>query len=260
MNLGVKLTNLFDADVGEAEMVRRAASAGATAVGYRPWYDDLAELVDAVEAEGVRLSYLSGGSPAVEGPEFPLIDPATREGAIEDLERAIDAAERVGCGAVNVIPGRRQDRLDPAEAHLAVVESLRRVAPRAERAGVTLLVEPINAVDHPGVALTASSEGYKIVDAIGSQNVQLLYDVYHQQITEGNLTANLRTHVDAIGYVHVGDVPGRQEPGTGEINYPNVLSALADAGYEGIVSCEFEPTGDPEAAIRDVGSLLESAT
>jgi len=84
--------------------------------------------------------------------------------------------------------------------------------------------------------------------------------VYHQQITDGNVIANVRRHVDEIGYVHVGDVPGRHEPGTGEINYPNVLSALADAGYDGYVSCEFEPTGEPEAAIRHVGSLVDAAT
>lgn len=141
--------------------------------------------------------------------------------------------------------------------HNAIVRALRAVAGHAERTGVTLLVEPVNTrVDHPGIYLTSSYEGYAIVEAVDSPNVKLLYDVYHQQIAEGNLVANVREHVDQIGHVHVGDVPGRHEPGTGEINYPNVLQAFADAGYDGYVGCEFEPIGEPEDAIRAVGALL----
>jgi len=113
-------------------------------------------------------------------------------------------------------------------------------------------------LDPEAVHLTSSYEGYKIVDAVDSPAVRLLYDVYHQQITEGNLIANVRNHVDLIGGVHVADVPGRHEPGTGEIRYPAVLSALADAGYGGYIGCEFEPTGDPEDAIRDVRAMIEA--
>jgi hydroxypyruvate isomerase len=260
VKLSVKVNNLFGSDVEDAAMVRRAASAGADAVGYWPWYaEDLDVVVDTAASEGVDIAYLSGGSPAVEGPEFPLIDPTSREEAIAEMARAIDVAADTGSEFLNVIPGRRRETLDPAVQHNAVVRALRDVAPRAERREITVLVEPVNTrVDHPGIYLTSSYEGYEIVEAVDSPNVKLLYDVYHQQITEGNLIANVREHVDQIGHVHVGDVPGRHEPGTGEINYPNVLGALADAGYDGYVGCEFEPTGSPEAAIRSVGELLAS--
>ena len=118
------------------------------------------------------------------------------------------------------------------------------------------MVEPLNsAVDHPGYFLTSSYEGYDILEAVDSPNVKLLYDVYHQQITEGNVIQNVTDHIDLIGHVSVADVPGRHEPGTGELNYENVFSALDDAGYEGYVGLEFSPTGDSAEAIKDVRSL-----
>lgn len=260
VELSVKVNNLFGADVPTDEMVRRAAAAGADAVGYWPWYDDdLEVLVEAAATAGVDIAYLSGGSETVAGPEFPLTDPDVREAAIEELERAIEVAAAVDSDFLNVIPGRRMDTRDPAQHRHDVVDALRQVAGLAERVGVTVLVEPVNtAVDHPGIYLTSSYDGYNIVDAVDSPNVRLLYDVYHQQITEGNIIANLRSHLNAVGHVHVGDVPGRHEPGTGEIDYPSVLHALADAGYDGYVGAEFEPTGTPEAAIRHVAALLES--
>lgn len=259
--LSVKVNDVFGSGVEDAEMVRRAARAGADAVGFRPWYDgNLDVVVDAAAAAGVDVAYLSGGSPASDGPAFPVTDPRSRDDAVEHLERGIDVAAAAGAGSLNVIPGRRVESLDPAVQHRSVVDALRRASARAERAGVTLLVEPVNArVDHPGIYLTSSEEGYAIVDAVDSPNVKLLYDVYHQQITEGNLVENVRTHVDEIGHVHVADVPGRHEPGTGEIHYPNVLAALFEAGYEGYVGCEFDPLGDPEAAIRAVRSMLADA-
>jgi len=139
-----------------------------------------------------------------------------------------------------------------------VVHALRSVAEQARSADVVLAVEPINAVEAPGIYLRSSYDGYDIVDAVDNSHVTLLYDVYHQQITEGNLIANIRRHTEDIGYVHVGDVPGRHEPGTGEINYPNVFGALADAGYEGYVGCEFTPLTDPETAIRKVRRMLDA--
>jgi hydroxypyruvate isomerase len=131
-----------------------------------------------------------------------------------------------------------------------------RVAPDAEEAGVTLVLEPLNtAVDHPGYYLTSTAEGIEIVEEVGSPSVQLLYDVYHQQITEGNVIDTITDHVEHIGHIHIADVPGRHEPGTGELNYANVFDAIDDADYEGYVGCEFSPTGDPDAAMADVLEL-----
>lgn len=258
VKLSVKVNNVFG-DVPPAEMVERAAEAGADAVGFRPWFDDrLDEVVAAAADTGVSLSYLSGGSESTDGPAVPMADPGRTEEAVGDLRRAIDVAADAGAEFLNVIPGWANDTLDPAVQRRSVVDALRQVAERARSADVVLAVEPINTVDLPGIYLRSSYEGYSIVDAVSHSNVTLLYDCYHQQITEGNLIANLRRHVDEIGYVHIGDVPGRHEPGTGEINYQNVLSALAGAGYDGYVGCEFTPLTDPETAIHDVRNTLDS--
>lgn len=261
MRLSVKVNEVFGDEPPIEEMVHRAGEAGAEAVGFWPWHDESVEtFADAADAAGVGISYLSGGSPAVEGPEFRLAAPATSDQAVAEIKRGISVARSVGSDSFNVIPGLRDEALDPAVQHTTIVRGLRQVAPAAEAADVTLLVEPINrSVDHPGVYLDSSYEGYKIVEAVDSPNVQLLYDVYHQQITEGNLIANLRAHADEIGHVHVADVPGRHEPGTGEINYSRVLSALAETGYDGYVECEFFPSGEPEAAIQRVGELVADA-
>jgi len=131
------------------------------------------------------------------------------------------------------------------------------VATNAEGAGVTLGVEPLNTiVDHPGYYLTSSAEGYEIVETVDSPAVKLLFDIYHQQVSEGNVTRNLTSDIGQVGYVHIADVPGRHEPTTGELNYANVLTALDDAGYDGYVGCEFTPEHDPSAAIENCRNLL----
>lgn len=257
MELSVKVNNLFDRDVPPAEMVRRAVDAGADAVGYRPWYDGaLAEVIEAAEECGVEIAYLSGGSEATDGPAFPLADPDSADAAVGEVERAIAVAGDAGAEYLNVIPGWQDETTSRATQRRSIVGALRRLSGPAAAAGVTLAVEPINAVDLSGVYLRSSDEAVGIVDAVDSDSVGLLYDFYHQQITEGDLIRTVREHVDLVDHVHVGDVPGRHEPGTGEINYPVVLEELVDAGYEGYVECEFEPLASPEAAIRHVRSLL----
>jgi len=115
---------------------------------------------------------------------------------------------------------------------------------------VRLAVEPLNTlVDHVGYFLDSSEEGLRIVEEVASPAVGLLYDVYHMQIMEGNLIATIRRNVDAIYHVHIGDVPGRHEPGTGEINYANVLRALDEAGYDGWCGMEFSPSDSSAAAL-----------
>jgi len=120
--------------------------------------------------------------------------------------------------------------------------------------------EPLNTrVDHPGYFLESADRGFEIVEAVGSSHVRLLYDIYHQQITEGNITQTLIDHLDLVGHVHVADVPGRHEPGTGELDYRNIFAALTEASYEGVVSCEFGPTSNPDIAVKEVVELANLA-
>ncbi len=256
-DLSVKIDYLF-ADEAHADHVHRVADVGVEAIGFRPWYGDaLPEVVAAARERDLSIAYLSGGDEATDGPEFPLTDPDRLDEGIAGIERMIERAAEAGAATVNVIPGLECDRIGRAAHHVATVEALREVAPVAEDTGVTIVLEPLNTrVDHPGYYLTDADEGYEIVRAVDSPRVKLLFDVYHEQIAAGDVIGRFREYADAVGDVHVADVPGRHEPGTGELNYGPILDAIDETGYDGYVECEFRPRGDPVEAIRGVQSLL----
>jgi hydroxypyruvate isomerase len=228
------------------ERVTRAAEAGADGVEFWGWRDKDLDAIERAADDGdvPIVGSVAGGT---------LTDPGVADEAVETVRDSIAMADERGIPALIATTGPDQDGLDRDAQHENIVDVLSRVAPDAEDAGVTLVLEPLNtAVDHPGYYLTSSEEGFEIVDAVGSPNVRLLYDVYHQQITEGNVIDTVTENVDKVGHVHIADVPGRHEPGTGELNYQNVFHALDDAGYDGYVGCEFSPTGDPDDAMADV--------
>lgn len=144
--------------------------------------------------------------------------------------------------------------LSEEEKYKSVLDGLREIAPLAEAAGVTLVLEPLNnLVDHAGYWLKNSDVGFGLIQKVNSPNIRLLFDIYHQQVTEGNIIDRLTKNLDFIGHVHVADVPGRHQPGTGELNYANILDQLRAAGYEGTVGLEFDPTvPSKEAALASL--------
>ena len=244
-DISVCVEMVFD-DEPFHERVPRAAAAGADAVEFWGWRDkDLDALRAAADEADVPVAAFGAGG--------TLTDPDQADEAVETIRESIETAGDLGCPTLIATTGPDVDGLDRETQYENVVEVLSTVAPDAEEAGVTLALEPLNtAVDHSGYYLTSSAEGFDIVDDVDSPGVRLLYDVYHQQITEGNVIQTVTENVDRIGHVHVADVPGRHEPGTGELNYANVFSALDDAGYDGYVGCEFRPTGDSESAMDAV--------
>jgi hydroxypyruvate isomerase len=141
------------------------------------------------------------------------------------------------------------------------VAALRAAAPMLEKNGMTAIVEVLNTyVDHAGYFLYYVRDGAELIDRVGSPNVKLLFDIYHVQIMEGNLIQSIRANIDRIGHFHVGDVPGRHQPGTGEINYRNVFKAIYDQGdrFRGSVALEYSPTVPLEqdlAAMRDLANF-----
>jgi len=186
-----------------------------------------------------------------------ITDPSLHDEAVADVERSLELGQELGTETLIVTVGPERGELPPGAEHRAIVDVLREAAPAAETAGITLVLEPLNTtVDHRGYYLDSSYEAYEIVDAVDSARVKVLYDVYHQQITEGNLIENIREHAEFIGHYHVADVPGRHEPGTGEIDYENVFEAIGETDYEGFVGLEFHPSGSPRDAIGTVRSLL----
>jgi hydroxypyruvate isomerase len=186
---------------------------------------------------------------------FAANDADVRAALLGDMRTAVEVAGRVGARWCTVVPGD-YDRRVPWEYQTAnVIDNLRRCAEVLEPAGLVGVLEPLNHWrDHAGVFLTGIPQAYEICRAVDSPSVKILDDLYHQQITEGNLIPNLDRAWDEIAYVQVGDNPGRKEPTTGEINYRNVFRHLHAKGYRGVVGMEHGnsmPGKEGERAVID---------
>jgi hydroxypyruvate isomerase len=166
-----------------------------------------------------------------------------------NVEKAITYAKALGCGQVNCLAG-----IAPAGAGIAglentFVENLKFAADRLKRAGIKLLVEPINIRDIPGFFLNSTKQALGILDRVGSQNLYIQYDIYHMQIMEGDLARTIEANLPRIAHIQLADNPGRHEPGTGEINYPFLYEHIDRIGYEGWVGAEYKPKAGTEAGL-----------
>ena len=177
-------------------------------------------------------------------------DPAARTTFLAELTKLLDTADRLECPAIIVLSGDRLRGVSHQTQHQTCVETLRRAAEVVAKKNVTLLLENIDPEENPKYFLTSVAEGFQIIREVGHPNVKFLYDFYHEQIAEGNLIEKLEKNIDLVGVVHVADVPGRHEPGTGEINYANIFRKLAELKYGGYAAMEFIPSGDPVANLR----------
>jgi len=184
-----------------------------------------------------------------------IADPAARDGFLSDLKSFLDVAEKLECPGVIVLSGDRIENLSHQAQHDACVEVLKRSADIAAQRNVTLLLENIDPEENPKYFLTSVAEGFEIVRKVDHPHVKVLYDFYHEQIAEGNLIEKLEKNIDCVGLVHIADVPGRHQPGTGEINYENILRKLAELKYTNYAAMEFEPVGDPVSALRSAREM-----
>ncbi len=227
------------------------ADAGFQAIEFWRWRNkDLQAIKKRADRLGLQIAAFVCEAPG------SLVNPADRDGWVAGARESIDIACEIGVSTLIVTTGNELEDISRWAQHDSIVAGLRAVAPYAEQRGVTLVLEPLNVlVDHKGYYLYSSQEGFDIVRAVESPAVKLLYDIYHQQITEGFLIETIRQNIGLIGHFHVADVPGRHEPGTGEINYQNVFAAIDEAGYQGWVGLEFRPSADPRQALERVKQL-----
>jgi hydroxypyruvate isomerase len=181
---------------------------------------------------------------------LPLADPAARDAFLKALREFIPTMRELECARLIMQTGDKVIGLSQAEMHANCVENLKRGADIAAENNIELLIENIDPEENPKYFLTQSAEGFDIVRSVGNPHVKFLYDFFHEQIAAGNLIAKLRKNIDLVGLIHVADVPGRHEPGTGEINYSNIFRTLGELGYSRYVAMEFEPLGDPVSALR----------
>ena len=163
--------------------------------------------------------------------------------------RAIDYATALGCDKVNCLVGIAPEGIEAGRLHETLVGNLRFAAHELEGAGITLLIEPINTRDIPGFFLTRTAEALALIEAVGSPNLKIQYDIYHMQIMEGDLARTIEAHLGQIAHVQIADNPGRHEPGTGEINFPFLYRHLDAIGYAGWVGCEYKPARDTRAGL-----------
>lgn len=244
INLSMTLT-----DVPFVQRFQRAADLGFGAVElFWPLGEDLDAVVAAKEAAGVQVVLMNMHTgPA--GARGQLSDPAAKHAWRDDFAAALALATRLGCPRIHTVAGNRLPDL-PREAQIkCAVENLTAMLPAMQAAGVTAQVEALNTFDNPGFLVTSMADMVEICAAIASPHVRAQFDFYHLQRMQGNLIETFHANLEWIGHVQIADTPGRHQPGSGEINYRNVLAAVEASPYTGHVGLEFIPQGPIDAAL-----------
>jgi len=225
-----------------------AARCGFTAVEYLfPYAYPKERLADALRQHGLTqvLHNLPAGN--WERGERGIACHLDRVGEFQEgVDRAIDYARALGCKQINCLAGIAPESLTLARSREVFVSNLKYAAPRLGAHGIKLLIEPINTYDIPGFLLTNTAQALDIMREANEPNLYLQYDVYHMQMTEGNLSETIRKNLARIAHIQAADVPGRHEPGTGEINYAFLFQHLDKIGYQGWVGCEYKPLARTE--------------
>lgn len=165
------------------------------------------------------------------------------------VSQAIEYAKVLGVPQLNCLVGKTPAGVDDALLRSTLVQNLRYAAAELKKAGLKLLVEPINFYDIPGFYLSRSAQTLAVLDEVGADNLYLQYDIYHMQRMEGELAATMTQHLARIAHIQLADNPGRNEPGTGEINYPFLFAHLDRIGYQGWIGCEYKPATTTQAGL-----------
>lgn len=198
--------------------------------------------------------------PDVDAIGCSLTSPGDREGFLRELNLCIEAAHAVDCSRLEVLSGNVVPGESRATLMKTAADTLRAAVPVLEENGMTAVVEMLNSsVDHPGYFLDRVEDGVDLIYRVGSPYVKLLFDIYHVQVMQGNVISRIQRWIDCIGQFHFADVPGRHEPGTGEINYRSVFKAIYDLGdrYTGYATAEYHPT---DGSFKDLAFVKELAT
>ena len=241
---------LFEHSAGASvvDQIDFAADAGFTA-----WEDNdmrgrpLAEqeaIAAALERRGMRMGVFVAADIAWHEPGITRGDEASRAKFLADIRGSVEVARRVHATWMTVVPDHVAPRLRPHYQMANVVETLKRAAALLEPHGLVMVLEPLNFYDHPGMFLTEIPQAYMICKAVDSPACKILFDIYHQQITEGNIIPNIDAAWDEIAYFQVGDVPGRNEPTTGEINYRRIFAHIHAKGFDGVLGMEHGKSGE----------------
>ncbi len=194
-------------------------------------------------------------------PTLTTGDKEKREEFLKDIKNSIEVAKRVNAKWMTVVPGHVDLKLPMGYQTANVMETLKQACALLEPHNLTMVLEPLNFRNHPGLFLTDSPQAYELCKAVDSPSCKILFDIYHQQIQEGNIIPNIESCWDEIAYFQIGDNPGRKEPTTGEINYKNIFKYIHQKGYNGILGMEHgnsRPEKEGEQAVIDAYKSVDS--
>jgi hydroxypyruvate isomerase len=235
------------------DRLRKVAEAGFTHYEFWPYAN---KDIDAM----IKLNKELGVTPTQFSAYWGITDPKRKDDFVSKVKACLPVAAKLGVKQLCVVAGEESPGMSRDEQDAAVIDALKAGAEVVTPEGVTLILEPLNVlVDHPKQHVINSAHAAKILTSVGSPNVKMLFDCYHQQISEGNLSGNIRKYKDLIGYYQVADHPGRHEPGTGEVNWAHVFRTIHDVGYTGAIGLELSPKNDPAKALQAVRDADELA-
>ncbi len=250
MNYSVCTDAVFGKDHSIADAMKKVKDAGYSAIEFWSWWDkDLGEIRRVQKEIGMHVAafctkFINPG------------DPSLQKDYLEGLKESIEAAKSINCPTLIAQAGWEfesfQKEITRREHRKIFLDTMRKAAKIAEADEITIVVEPLNLlVNHPGYHLSTSEDAFEVIEKIGSPNVKILFDIYHQQITEGNLIQNIREHIEKIGHFHAAGNPGRNEITKGEINYRHVLEAIRELGYDKYIGLEYMTEEDPVPGLME---------
>jgi hydroxypyruvate isomerase len=244
------LTMLFT-EVPFLDRFERAAKAGFDAVEFLfPYAFSVHEIRQRLDDNGLQLVLHNLPAGDWDAGERGIACHPDRQAEFrEGVMRAIDYAQGLGVGQVNCLAGKAPAGVAEASLRATFVSNLRHAAAAFKPAGLKLLIEPINHFDIPGFYLNRTQQAADILAEVGADNAFIQYDIYHAQRMEGELAATMQKHLPRIGHIQLADNPGRNEPGSGEINYPFLFAHLDRIGYSGWIGCEYKPAAGTEAGL-----------
>ena len=234
----------------------RVAQAGYSQVElvseFKSWaQSDMVRILARMRALGITVDAMAGMT-------LGFADPTGGDDFLAELKSLIPVANQLACPQIILLSGNRSisqasdtgTAQDNSLQHSASIQTLKRAAKILCAANLVGVIEPIDRIENPSIYLDGVTEAFAIVRAVDSPNLRVLYDLYHEQRTHGNLIEKLQQNIALVGLIHVADVPGRHQPGTGELDYGQIYRTLAQLSYTGTIAMEFYPTGDIIATLR----------
>jgi hydroxypyruvate isomerase len=247
------------------EKLETAARAGLQSVEligeYAQWSDaDIARVKKTAGSFGLGIDTLLG-SPDWGKRPVSMVDPAHRDAFLADVRNAIVCARKLEIPQIILMSGNAIPSRTHEEQYASMLEGAKRAGDLAAEAKLTAIVEPLNSlVNHKGFFLTTCTEGLKLIREVDNPHVRLLFDLYHEQVQQGNVIRTLTEAAPEVAVFHVADNPGRNNPGTGEMNYPNIYKAIQKTGFGGYLTMEYLPMGDEVASLTKAVDGFRAAT